>query len=162
MAVTWLWAAAALLVLAVATPAWARSHQVRIPGSGQRAGGLRPHVIKAKVSQNTNEIRRSVVLEPGILAALDRPQLAGLSERIRVSDPEWLANHAARVPGRKDVVRCDLCSASAADFQPGAPGIVAPVDVRSWTNRLTTLQISDATVKLTSLSPLGLQLRKSF
>lgn len=108
------------------------------------------------------ETRRSVVVGPGILAALDGSQLAGPSERIRVSYPEWLANHAARVPGRTDVVRCDLCIASASEFQPGESVIVTPVDVRSWTNRLTTLKISDATVKLTSLSPLGLQLRKSF
>lgn len=161
-ALAWLWAVAALVTLASASPAWARSHHVRIPGPGQRADALRHHLAKLKELQGAPQTGHSVVLGPGILAALDGPQLAGPAARIRVSDPEWLANHAARVPGRPDVVRCDLCTSSASEFQPGEAVIVAPVDVRSWTNRFTTLKISDATVKITSLSPLGLQLRKSF
>ncbi len=161
-ALVWLWAAAALAAVAVATPAWARSHHVRIPGPAQRAHALRQHVAKLKALQGAQDPGGSVVVAPGILAALDGAQLEGPAARIRVSDPEWLANHAARVPGRPDVVRCDLCTSSAAQFQPGEAVIVAPVDVRSWTNRLTTLKISDATVKITSFSPLGLQLRKSF
>ena len=69
--------------------------------------------------------------------------------------------------GRSEPIRCDLCVASAArarqpENRAGEAVYTAANQVKSLSNQLTTLQISDATVKLTSLSPLGFQVRKPF
>ncbi len=62
---------------------------------------------------------------------------------------------------RAPTVRCDVCAATAAAAQPGQQSIFV-LDLRSITNRLTTVQFRDATLRLTSVSPIGLQFRKPF
>lgn len=151
----------ALLALAPAT-AWARSSHGRL-----RHAAARNPALESNNRLAATQTRRSVVVAPGLLAALDGAPLAGPSDRIRVSDPEWLANHAGRVVGRGDPIRCDLCVSSAArarqsEGRASEAVYSAANQVKSLGNQLTTLQISDATVKLTSLSPLGVQVRKPF
>ena len=58
-------------------------------------------------------------------------------------------------------IRCDVCANTAAGALPGQPSIFV-LDLRSLTNRLTSVQFRGATLKLTSFSPLGLQFRKPF
>lgn len=153
--------AVALLALAP-TPAWARSSSARLR---HPSGRLSPADL-AKRGPLPQE-RRSVVVAPGVLAAMDGVHLSGPADRIRVSDPEWLANQAGRVAGRGEPIRCDLCVSSAGrarltEGRTGEAVFSAANHVKSLGNQLTTLQISDATVKITSLSPLGLQVRKPF
>jgi hypothetical protein len=153
--------AVALLAMAP-TPAWARSSSARLR---HPSGRLSPAEL-AKRGALPQE-RRSVVVAPGVLAAMDGVHLTGPADRIRLSDPEWLAHHAGRVVGRGEPIRCDLCVSSAgrarqSEGRTGEAVFSAANQVKSLGNQLTTLQISDATVKLTSLSPLGLQVRKPF
>lgn len=85
--------------------------------------------------------------------------------RVGMTEKDWLDRHAGRVSGRQQELRCDLCARSAvaaATALPGEPAISPQIDMDSLTRRLTTLQIADSTVRVTSVSPLGLLFRKPF
>lgn len=128
------------------------------------AVSLQPADCEAKVRRSKRtalpgmEARRSVVVGVRADAGHWRGHAEPLASQLQVRGlwPESGSPFAAAT-----AVRCDLCAASAAGAQPGQQNIVH-IDLRAITNRLTTLQIADTTVKLTSLSPLGLQIRKPF
>jgi len=136
----------ALAGLLLASAAWARPH------------GHRRHRAQAPVTQHE---AGSVVSHVGIVAALaggedgDNP--------ISYSHKDWLDRHAARFSGRD--VRCDLCVRSASligNAEPGEAVIAPQIDMAALTRQLTTLEIAGSTVRVTSLSPFGLQFRKPF
>jgi hypothetical protein len=80
----------------------------------------------------------------------------------QLSVKQWLDGHAARIPGQAAELRCELCAASAAEARPGQPAIAPRIDVRALTQQWTTLRFRDATVRVTSLSPFGVLVRKPF
>ncbi len=157
---TWLvWVVAALLGLS----------------SASALAASKGHRKRAKVVRKQLEPRRSVVVLGDTDADLrnsdGRGQWARTSPAGRLAvTSDWpprlggsaiggsMAIADAHSPGG---LRCDLCVASAASAEPGVASIPS-LDLRAITNRLTTLQIRDTTVKLTSLSPFGLLVRKPF
>lgn len=126
------------------------------------AAGKTPRVRKksrqraAKVATAARPQRSVVVEAAGAASALD-PRT-----QIHLTVKQWLDGHAARIAGQDAELRCDLCVRSASEARPGEPSILPQIDVRALTQRFTTLRISDATVRVTSLSPFGLQVRKPF
>lgn len=101
------------------------------------------------------EVRHSVVVI-GAKADPSRDQ-AERRHPLSLTEPSDGAELLRQAPN----VRCDVCASTAAGAQPGQQSIFV-LDLRSITNRLTTVQFRGATLKVTSFSPLGLQFRKPF
>ena len=123
------------------------------------------HRKVAKVAAHPSEVRRTVVVAraadgqlwpTGRFVPVGSVGVVG-TVSAQTGDGQW---HTARGIGVGNV-RCDLCAASAATAEPGVATILN-LDLRAITNRLTTLQIRDTTVKVTSLAPFGLLVRKPF
>lgn len=126
------------------------------------AAGGRPGERRAQAARQAAavELRSSVVV---LARTNDRRgsarQEPSLASQLAVPGEDWRDSGVALwLPS---AVRCDLCVATAASSRPGVPSI-AHFDLRTITNRLTTLQIRDTTFKVTSLSPLWLSVRKPF
>ncbi|MBM4341884.1 MAG: hypothetical protein FJ100_00705 [Deltaproteobacteria bacterium] len=110
---------------------------------------------RARAAAKRIEPRHSVVVLAARPDAGRAPSMPG---------PGWASGTAADgadLLAHAPNVRCEVCASTAAAAQPGQQSIFV-LDLRSITHRLTTVQFRDATLKLTSFSPLGLQFRKPF
>ncbi len=123
----------------------------------------RPHGHRRHRAQAPTTLHESgsVVSHVGIVAALAGGEDGG--SPISYSNKDWLDRHAAHFSGRD--VRCDLCVRSApliGNAGPGQAVITPQIDMVALTRQFTTLEIAGTTVRVTSLSPFGLQFRKPF
>lgn len=128
------------------------------------ATSTKRRVVREKPVRKAVEPHHSVVVVAGRAGgfratAPDPTTPIPLAARLQLHT-QWLSDHDRLA--RPASVRCDVCVTTAATAQPGQVSIFKALDLRSITNRLTTLQIRTATLKITSLSPVGLQFRQPF
>ncbi|MSQ83656.1 MAG: hypothetical protein EXR77_12355 [Myxococcales bacterium] len=117
---------------------------------------VEPHHSVVVVASRAGGVRNSAT-DPNTGTDANTP--IALAARLQLHT-QWLSDHDRLA--RPASVRCDVCVTTAATAQPGQVSIFKALDLRSITNRLTTLQIRTATLKITSLSPVGLQFRQPF
>lgn len=157
--------ARALPYRAVAAAAWAVSaawgaHLPWLPAPPPAlsvAAGGRSHPLRAAATNRS--LRRRVLASIAARTATLPTHASLLRDQPPVTSalPVLIERNSLTLMARPDV-RCDKCVASAATAETGEDNIIPTLDVRA----LTTVQVGDAVLRLTSVRPFSLLFRKHF